>query len=211
MVSVRTFLIGIIVAFSAFFVLDNYFSYPIFLNIFICYILVFITMYIASLFSIHTTRNMIMLEKLFRKNRKHPYYSFVHALSNKDDKRVITSYRKLIKRKKYQSQFALFTILFSLYFGKTLGLREEAEKIKQLEIKSYYLALINIEESQFTEAKKIITTITKKWMKEALLAEIALKKGEDEVAKKHAKSALKHTKGIQYYVLKKGYEREFEL
>lgn len=37
------------------------------------------------------------------------------------------------------------------------------------------------------------------------------KKGEDEVAKKHAKSALKHTKGIQYYVLKKGYEREFAL
>lgn len=135
-------------------------------------------MYIASLFSIHTTRNMTKLEKLFRKNRKHLYYSFVHALSNKDDKRVITSYRKLIKRKKYQSQFALFTILFSLYFGKTLGLREEAEKIKQLEIKSYYLALINIEESQFKEAKKIITTITKKWMKEALLAEIALKKGK---------------------------------
>ncbi|MEM5595255.1 hypothetical protein AAHB53_01085 [Niallia circulans] len=37
------------------------------------------------------------------------------------------------------------------------------------------------------------------------------KKEEKDVAKKHAKSALKHTKGIQYYVLKKTYEREFNL
>lgn len=78
-------------------------------------------------------------------------------------------------------------------------------------MKSYYLALINIEERQFNAAWQWIERLNKKWMKEALLAEIALKKEEKDVAKKHAKSALKHTKGIQYYILKKTYEREFAL
>jgi hypothetical protein len=168
-------------------------------------------MLMTTWYRIHTTRNIEKLEKLFRKNKKHPYYSFVYALSLKEDKRVIISYRKLMKRKKYQAHYPLFTILFSLYFGKTLGLREEAEKIKDSEMKSYYLALINIEERQFNAAWQWIERLNKKWMKEALLAEIALKKEEKDVAKKHAKSALKHTKGIQYYILKKTYEREFAL
>lgn len=165
-------------------------------------------MLITTWYRIHTTRNMAKLEQIFNKNKKHPYYSFVHALSLNEDKRVIISYRKLMKRKKYQSQFPIFTILFSLYFGKTLGLREEAEKIKHSEMKYYYLALINIEERLFHDAQQWMTRINKKWMKEALLAEIAIKKEEKDVAKKHAKSALKHTKGIQFYILKKTYERE---
>ncbi|MCM2980183.1 hypothetical protein M3599_04480 [Niallia circulans] len=210
MVSFGTFIIGVAVAIITFFVLDNFTS-PLFLNIFICYVLVFVTMLITTWYRIHATRNIEKLEKLFSKNNKHPYYSFVHALSVKEDKRVIVSYRKLMKRKKYQAHYPIFTILFSLYFGKTLGLREEAEKIKHSEMKSYYLALINIEEQQFPDAQQWITRVNKKWMKEALLAEIAIKKEEKDVAKKHAKSALKHTKGIQYYVLKKTYEREFHL
>lgn len=43
-------------------------------------------------------------------------------------------------------------------------------------MKSYYLALINIEEQQFPDAQQWITRVNKKWMKEALLAEIAIKK-----------------------------------
>jgi hypothetical protein len=159
----------------------------------------------------NTTRNMDKLEKLFKKNKKHPYYSFIYGISNKDDKRVISSYRKLIKQKKYQPQYPLFTIIFSLYFDKTLGLKEEIEKIKQPEKRGYYQTLVLIKENNLEEADKSVKTIKKKWMKEALLAEIALIKGEGEMAKRHAKSALKHTKGIQYYTLKKTYEREFSL
>lgn len=206
-----TFIIGVIVAFITFFLLDNYFSYPTMLNIFICYILVLILMYITALVHINTTRNIKKMDKLFKKNKKHPYYSFIYGISNKDDKRVIASYRKLIKQKKYQSQYPLFTIIFSLYFDKTLGLKEEVEKIKQPESRDYYQTLVFIKDNNLEEAEKLVKTIKKKWMKEALLAEIALIKGEGEMAKKHAKSALKHTKGIQYYTLKKTYEREFSL
>ncbi len=211
LVSVMTFIIGVIFAFITFFLLDNYFYYPVTLNIFVCYILVLIIMYITSLVHMNTTRNMNKLEKLFKKNKKHPYYSFIYGISNKDDKRVISSYRKLIKQKKYQPQYPLFTIIFSLYFDKTLGLKEEIEKIKQLEKRGYYQTLVLIKENNLEEAEKLVKTIKKKWMKEALLAEITLIKGEGEMAKKHAKSALKHTKGIQYYTLKKTYEREFSL
>ncbi|WP_400247784.1 hypothetical protein AB3U99_11810 [Niallia sp. JL1B1071] len=211
MVSVITFIVGILVAFFTFFILDNYFSYPVTLKIFICYILVLIIMYLTTLVAVNTTRNINKLEKLFKKNRKHPYYSFVYAISNKDDRRVITSYRILIKQKKYQPQYALFTIIFSLYFNKTLGLKEEVEKIKQSERKAYYQTLIFIKENNLEEANRTIKAVKKKWMKEALLAEMALKNGEADIAKKHAKSALKHTKGIQYYTLKKTYERELSL
>ncbi len=211
LVSVITFIIGIIVAFFTFFLLDNYFSFPVTLNILICYIIVLIIMYLTTLISVNATRNINKLEKLFKKNRKHPYYSFVYAISNKDDKRVITSYRKLIKQKKYQSQYALFTIIFSLYFDKTLYLGEEVEKIKKSEQKLYYRTLIFIKENKLAEANKSMKAIKKKWMKEALLAEIALKNGEEDIAKRHAKSALKHTKGIQYYTLLKTYERELSL
>lgn len=211
LVSVMTFIIGIIVAFFTFFILDNYFSYPVILNIFICYILVLIIMYLTILVGVNTTRNINKLEKLFKKNRKHPYYSFIYAISNKDDKKVITSYRKLIKQKKYQPQYALFTIIFSLYFGKTLGLKEEVEKIKHIERKAYYQTLIYIKENNLEEANRMMKAVKKKWMKEALLAEFTLKDGAVDIAKEHAKSALKHTKGIQYYALKKEYEREFSL
>jgi len=208
LVSVMTFFIGILVAYATFFVLNNYFSYPVALEVFICFMLVFVIMYITTLVRINATKNMNNLEKLFKKNDKHAYYSFIYAISNKDDKRMITSYRKLIKQKKYQPQYALFTIMFSLYFGKTLGLREEVEKINQPERKTYYQTLVLIHENKLEEAKNTMKAIKKKWMKEALLAEIASREGDDKMAKEHAKSALKHTKGIQYYVLKKTYERE---
>ncbi|MEM5595256.1 hypothetical protein AAHB53_01090 [Niallia circulans] len=127
MVSFGTFIIGVAVAIITFFVLDNFTS-PLFLNIFICYVLVFVTMLITTWYRIHATRNIEKLEKLFSKNKKHPYYSFVHALSVKEDKRVIVSYRKLMKRKniKLIIQYSRYYFLFIL--EKRLDLEKKLRK-----------------------------------------------------------------------------------
>lgn len=85
-------------------------------------------MLITTWYRIHATRNIEKLEKLFSKNNKHPYYSFVHALSVKEDKRVIVSYRKLMKRKniKLIIQYSRYYFLFIL--EKRLDLEKKLRK-----------------------------------------------------------------------------------
>ena len=168
-------------------------------------------MYTWILVNMNTTSNINKIEKMLLKNRKHPYYRFIYAVSNKDDKQIILSYRKMVKQKKYQRLYPLITIIFSLYFNKTLGLAEEIEKLRQPTLKKYYKALLLIEENQLNEAKNIAETMNKTWMIEALLSEVRLKEGDQGQAKKHAKTALKHARGIQYYLLKKEYERKYSL
>lgn len=71
MVSFGTFIIGVAVAIITFFVLDN-FTPPLFLNIFICYVIVFVTMLMTTWYRIHTTRNIEKLEKLLERIKSIP-------------------------------------------------------------------------------------------------------------------------------------------
>ena len=211
MISLATLLIGFIATLGLLFLLESYLTFPIIVDLLICYVFVFVLMYLFFLVNINTTKNINKIEKQFLKNRKHPYYRFIYAISNKEDKQVILSYRKMVKQKKYHRFYPLITIIFSLYFNKTMALEEEVEKLSQPSVKKFYKAWILIEQNQLKEAENIADSMKKVWMKEALISEVKLKKGEIESAKRHAETALKHARGIQYYSLKKEFERKYEL
>ena len=211
MVSIFTLIVGIIATCIILWLLELYFSFPIIVDLLVCYLIVFFLMYFSTLINVHKTRNINKLEKFFIKHRKHPFYRFLYAVSNNDEKEMIESYRKMMKQKKFQRLYPLVTIIFSLSFHKTMGLYEEIENLKQSYLKKYYRALVLIEDKQLIEASSIAKTIKRNWAREAIYSEINFREGKKEAAKRHAKKAMKHSRGLRYYLLKKEYERKYSL
>jgi hypothetical protein len=168
-------------------------------------------MFLPFLYYAYVAKNSKSLESFLRRRKRDPYCRFIFAIGNKNDKEVIEAYRMLIRKKKYKNHFPLFTVIFSLYFEKTDGLEEEVNKIKPTQIRLYYEIMLMIQKTEGKRIEKEIYTIKRKWMKEALLAELERKRGRVDKEIGHAKSALKAARGLQYYILKKEYERLYKL
>lgn len=204
-----TILIGVIAGLVIIGTLETYFSFPIIITLSISYILIFSLLYGYLFMQNNREKDSRKVEKRLKNNRKHPYYGFILAMSNRNDRQVILTYRKMIKNKKYLRFYPQITILFSLYFDQALGLEDEIKKLKRPAWRAYYKTIILLKQNELNQAEEVLKTIKVSWMKEALLCEWKLKIGDRNQAQKHANLALKHARGIILYQLKKEYENKF--
>ncbi|PKG22392.1 14-3-3 family protein [Niallia nealsonii] len=202
------FLFAVLLAIMAHFLLEIAFDLHPFVHYLFLYVICFAVLLMNILIKHYLTKNMSRIEKFLLKKQKNPYYRFLYGLANKDDKKVIHSYRKLVTQKKYQQHYPVLTVAFSLYFEQIDGLEDEIKKIKSQKLRTYYELWLKIKSKKKVSSKEL-SKVKIKWMKEALLAELEEINGQTEQAKIHRGNALKQAKGLAFYQLKKHYERKY--
>jgi hypothetical protein len=146
------------------------------------------------------------IEKYLMKKKHEPYYGFILELANgnlPEAKRQLDDLDKKWKGKKT----AIFRAQYYLRAGNTLKAKEEVALIDQVELKHYVLATIAVEEKDNKTVEALIPKLHKDWMKLAIEIEQALKRKNYTVAKEKKEKALEITKGLQYYMLFKEYEK----
>jgi hypothetical protein len=79
-------------------------------------------------------------------------------------------------------------------------------QIKQIHTKEYYDALIFIEKGNLNRAREISFKMKTLWKKNTILAEINLKEGNKEEARKFAIEAMLKSRGVQRYLIYKNFE-----
>lgn len=151
------------------------------------------------------------IERFLLKNKKKPSFYIIYALANKLDDQVDQTTEKLLQTTKNKARQAAYKVVHALYFEDIFTAKREVKNIASAQYKSYYQAIIALEESDMEAADRLIEEVSSQWMKYALLAEFEKKKNNIEEAKNYASKALNETKGLQYYSLYKTYEREFQL
>ncbi|MFE8694757.1 hypothetical protein ACFYKT_00130 [Cytobacillus sp. FJAT-53684] len=155
--------------------------------------------------------NIEKIERFLLKNKKNPNFYIVYAMANENDEDVKNLTEKLLQKYPQKSRQALLKTGEALYFKNITAAKSEVDHIKPLSHRLYYQAIILIEDGDMEGADEVIEKITTKWMENALLAEREKKLNNLSNAKKYAKKAKQHSKGVQRYLLHKTYEREFDL
>ncbi|GKU82783.1 hypothetical protein [Niallia sp. NCCP-28] len=202
------FLFAVLLTIMAHFLLEMAFDLQPFVHYLLLYVICFAVLLVNMLIKHYFTKNMSAIEKFLVKKQKNPYYRFLYGLANKDDKKVIHSYRKLVTQKKYQQHYPLLTVVFSFYFEQLDGLEGEIEKIKSQKLRTYYDLWLKIKRKKQVSNKEF-SKVKTPWMKEALLGELKEATGQTEQAQIHRRNALKLAKGLIFYQLKKQYERKY--
>lgn len=103
---------------------------------------------------------------------------------------------------------AFIQTFYALYKRKPGEAKKFVNGIQTITLRNYYEVTIAIEENNLQEAKKLMQMPLKLWMIQALSAELEKKQGHHDKALEHAKIALDRTKGLQYYIFVKIYQRE---
>ena len=174
---------------------------------------VFILLLISVMYPLlHVTlleTNIDRIEKFLLRNKNNPNFSMIYALANEHDEEVKEITQKLIQKYKARSRQALYKISEAIYFKNLSVAKTEIEYITSPLYRSYYQALISLEDGELDCANREIDKITNQWMKNALLAEREKKQGNIVQARQYAEIAKQKSKGLQRYLLHKTYEREF--
>lgn len=115
---------------------------------------------------------------------------------------------QLLRKYKQPARKALYKTIHGVYHKNTSTLKNEIPHIRPLQYRRYYEAYVQIEEGQLEHARASAAQIAKPWMRYALLSEIELQSGNRSEAISLARETLRHCKGLQRYLVYKGYELE---
>lgn len=199
----RQFIIAVVLAVFLLFLLERTVNINLWIQLVIIYIVMVAFLLLPTFNILYFTRDGKKVEKFLVRNKKNPYYRFIYAIAHKQEKGIIHSYRKLLRTNSYKKHFPLLTIIFSVFFKNTIGLEEEIAKLTNQNTKNYYTLRLMIENKESNNIEESLSLVKNRWMKESLLAEIALKKGERLQAKEHLQYALQFSRGLPHYLLEK--------
>ncbi len=161
---------------------------------------VFLFLKVISYYFDKKSRSSKWIEKYLLLRRHNPFYGYIYALANKDDKAVIANYRKAVKRPHLRKYYPLLTILFCFYFQSSKGVEDEIAKLNSHSNKSFFMQWLKI--SQTNSETSLIPTHNK-WMEETLFALVERGRGQHDRANRHLLKARNHSAGIVYYILDK--------
>lgn len=167
-----------------------------------------LSLYLLAYYTERISRNSKWIGSYLRLRKHHPYYGYILALTNKNDKAVISNYKRLVNRPQYRKLYPVLTILFCFYFHSTNGVEGEIEKISCDNKKRFFRQWLKIGFKSESLVKEEVCSIDDLWMKEVLYALAVKQKGNDNQALYHWHKGLKQAKGIIYYTLEKVIERK---
>ncbi|WP_223700519.1 hypothetical protein [Sutcliffiella deserti] len=140
-------------------------------------------------------------------HKKHePYYGFILELAKgnmPEAKRQLDELEKKWKGKKT----AIFRAQYYLRVDLVEKAKEEVALIDQEELKNYVLAAIATIEKDDKSVEEFKVKLKKKWMVLAIETEQAKRKKNYSLAREKKEQALAATKGIQYFMIYKEYEK----
>lgn len=189
----------------------NFFGLHPFIIYGLIFILLFLFLYLPIFIPAYFLKDEKRIEAFLEKNKKNPQFQIHYGLGTKSDDDVSEAIAKLLSKNSPKHQKALYQVINNLYFQQYEQAKEHVDSIKLEKYKTYYTIVIELEVGSLEKAEAQIEKIDSGWMKVALLAELAHKKGNKEEAILYAKKALQQTRGIQWYHLIKNYKREFHI
>ena len=184
-------------------------NFPEILIFIIAYIIVFAVLLSPILYYLYRSKNMEKLEKFLVKRQRHPYYQFVYGMANKNDSLIEEAFTKLQKKPRRKSFQAYIQTCYALYKRNTEEAKKFVNGIQRVTLKNYYQVAIALEENNLQEAKNLMQKPLKPWMIHTLSADLEKRQGNLDKASEHANKALELTRGLQYYILVKVFQREF--
>ncbi|MCM3214426.1 hypothetical protein M3612_07885 [Niallia taxi] len=162
-----------------------------------------LSLYLLAYYTERKSRNSKWIELYLRLRRHNPYYGYILALTSKNDKAVISNYRRLVKLPLYRRLYPEVTILFCFYFNSTKGIEGEIEKITCENKQKFFRQVLKIGYKKEPLVKEELCSIDNLWMKEVLYALADKQKGDFHQELYHWNKGLNDANGIIYYTLEK--------
>ncbi len=162
-----------------------------------------LSLYLLAYYTERKSRNSKWIELYLRLRRHNPYYGYILALTSKNDKAVISNYRRLVKLPLYRRLYPEVTILFCFYFNSTHGIEGEIEKITCENKQKFFRQVLKIGYKKEPLVKEELCSIDNLWMKEVLYALADKQKGDYHQELYHWNKGLNDANGIIYYTLEK--------
>ncbi|RJX39785.1 hypothetical protein D3P09_10325 [Paenibacillus pinisoli] len=113
---------------------------------------------------------------------------------------------KLIAKSKSSARTALYIAMCATHQKNTEALKKVLPDLPAGKYRSYYEATVHIMEGNLEAAYNLIEALPKPWMRDSLLSELELAKGNREEAVAYARQAWQGCRGVQRYVSYKNYE-----
>lgn len=153
---------------------------------------------------------MKKLESYLVKRRKNPLFKLYFGMGNRIDGDVKEATEALLQKYKQPARQAMFKTLYAMYEDDILRAKKDIEDIGPPQYKSYYQAIVAMEEGKLEEAVELREKVKTEWMKHALAAGIAKKAGNHEEYIAEIQKAYEKTRGMQRYVLYKQFEKDLK-
>ncbi|WP_456272274.1 hypothetical protein [Bacillus sp. AK031] len=161
--------------------------------------------YVPFVWYMYFSKNTESTGKYLQQRTKQPILQFYYHLANSHVEQMEETITILKKKYKSPQMTAMFTVPYAAQQENLASAKESIPLIKDLSARQYYEVLLKVEEGQWDDADKMIPSLQKEWMKEAVKAELLQKKGEAGAAKVQGSKAVDLTKGMQRYLLEKRY------
>ncbi|WP_335870849.1 hypothetical protein [Bacillus sp. 2205SS5-2] len=201
--SISKFITSLILAFCLTIVF-RFLAIPEPVSFFLIFCIVLLYLYLPFIYSIYYSKNINRIDRFLEKNDKQPMMKLYYALGNGKEEEIQQSLLLLKQKYRNSRHMSLFTVIASLHQNDLKNLKTDIDNIPQREYRLYYDTLFSI---MIRESEKVIneklTQIKKEWMKDALKAELAKRKGNRNEALRLSNSAAEKARGIQYYLLVK--------
>ena len=161
--------------------------------------------YVPFVWYMYFSSNTDSIGKYLKKRSRQPILQFYYRLANSDMEQTEEALTLLKKKYKSPQMTAVFEVAHAAQQEKLASVKESIPLIKNLPARQYYVTLLKVKEEEWNDVDKMIPSLQKEWMKEAVQAERLLKKGDTPAAKVHELKAIDLTKGMQRYSLEKRY------
>jgi hypothetical protein len=181
-------------------------DFPFWMLLLAILLLTAIVAYLPMIINLYMTEDMKKVERFIEARLNQPVFHFYYALANEDDFQVEKALREVRDKYKKEYYYTVYSVTYAAYKGKLVDEKEAIAQIKQPALRLYYEALLAIEEGELERANRLAKEQRKPWMKEAILAGVASKRGERDLEIKHQQEAIRLTRGLQRYLLMKRYE-----
>jgi NOL1/NOP2/fmu family ribosome biogenesis protein len=181
-------------------------DFPFWMLIIAILLITAIVAYLPMIMNLYMTEDMKKVERFIEARLNQPVFHFYYALANEDAFQVEKALREVRDKYKKEYYHAIYSVTYAAYKGKLVDEKEAIAQIKQPALRRYYEALLAIEEGELERASELAKEQRKPWMKEAILAGVANKRGERDLEIKHQQEAIRLTRGLQRYLLVKKYE-----
>ncbi|WP_133297934.1 hypothetical protein [Paenibacillus paeoniae] len=148
------------------------------------------------------------LEQFLIKQQKNPNLYLCYLMANNRTTEAEALLEKLLAKHKNPTRKALYTAMYAVHQKNTAAIRNVLTDLPAGQFRSYYEAVVCVWEGNLEEASRLTATLSKPWMRDIVLSEIELSKGNRHEAIAYARQAWLACRGLQRYVSYKTYERD---
>ncbi|MFC7365311.1 MULTISPECIES: hypothetical protein [Bhargavaea] len=158
---------------------------------------------VPTLMLSYKSKNLRAIDRFLLRNSRKPIYKYAYSVAHGTDEEIRASLREIMNRYKQPDIRHVYGALLAVTEKDGDGVLSHAEKIGSEPMQSYYDAYGHALNGDYDQSEEALTRIPEgyAWMKHAIRAVMASRKGDRDAFRKEADAAKADAGGIQYYLL----------